>query len=220
MRPMASLQVVGIGQEDQPEMVGRGPVEAGALHDQHLLLGQQLVGELLIVDDRVHLRIELREHVQRGLGLDHADARDLRQQLVGQVALAAQPPARGHQVLDALVAAERGLDRQLPRRVGAQAHRGQHVQPLDVVAGMALVAGDDHPAGAVAAGAVVLAQAVEGDEQHVVGQRGDAGVGVAVVQRLVVDLVGKHDQLVLARQLDDLQQQLRSDTARRWGCSG
>jgi hypothetical protein len=35
---------------------------------------------------------------------------------------------------------------------------------------------------------------------------GDAGVGVAVVQRLVVDLVGEHDQLVLARDLDDLLQ--------------
>ena len=201
-------EVVDVGQEDDAEMVVGDPVEAGALHHQHLLLGQQFVGELLVVGDRVDLGVEAREHVQRRLGLDHADAGDLRQQLVGQVALLAQPPARCHQVLDALVAAQRGLDRQLPRRVGTQPQRGQHVQALDVVAGVALFTRDHHPAGAVAAGAVVLGQAVEADEEHVVGQAGQADVLVAVVQGLVVDLVGKHHQLVLARQLDDLQQQL------------
>ena len=131
-----------------------------------------------------------------------------REQFVGQVALAAQPPARRDQVVDALVAAQRGLDGVLARHVGAQAHRGQHVEALDVVPGVALLAGHDHPAGAVAAGAVVLRQAVEGDEQHVVGQRGDRGVRRAVVEHLVVDLVGVDDQLVLAGDLDDLLQQL------------
>src|SRR5436309_12212685 len=58
-------QVVGVGQEHEPEMVGLQPVEAGPLHDQHLLLGEQFVGELLVVGDRVDLRVEAREHVQR-----------------------------------------------------------------------------------------------------------------------------------------------------------
>ncbi len=62
-------------------------------------------------------------------------------------------------------------------------------------------------AGTVAAGAVILGQAIERDEQHVIGQRGNRGVLVAVVQHLVVDLVGKHHQLMLAGQFDDLQQQ-------------
>src|SRR3954465_13276834 len=35
-------QVVGIGQEHDAKVIRRDPVEAGALHDQHLLLGQQL----------------------------------------------------------------------------------------------------------------------------------------------------------------------------------
>src|SRR5438045_839296 len=125
-------EVVGVGQEHEAEVVGRGPVEAGALHDQNLLLGEQLVGELLVVGDRVQLRVEPGEHVQRRLRLHDAHARDLREQLVGQVALPAEPSDRRDQVLDALVAAERGLDRELARGVRAQAHRGQHVEALDV----------------------------------------------------------------------------------------
>jgi hypothetical protein len=84
---------------------------------------------------------------------------------------------------------------------------------------MALLARHDHPAGAVAAGAVVLRQAVEGDEQHVVGQRRDAGVRLAVVQRLVVDLVGEHDELCCSRHLDDLLEQASGYSAPS-GCWG
>ena len=119
----------------------------------------------------------------------------------------AQAAAGRDQVVDALIAAQRGLDAVLRRHVGAQPHRGEHGQALDVVLGVALLARHDHPAGAIAAGAVVLRQAVEGDEQHIVRQRGDRGVRRAVVQHLVVDLVGVDDQLVLARDLDDLLQQ-------------
>ena len=127
---------------------------------------------------------------------------------MGQVALAGQAAARRHEVGDALVAAERGLDGELARRVGAQAHRGQHVQAFDIAFGMAFFAGHHHPAGTVAAGTVVFRQAVQGDEQHVVGQRGERDVLVAVIQSLVVDLVSVDDQLVLARQFDDLEQHL------------
>ena len=88
MRPIASVRSSEFGRNTSAEVVGRRPVEAGALHDQHLLLGQQLVGELLVVLDRVHLRVEPREHVQRRLRLDAGDARDLGQQLVREVALA------------------------------------------------------------------------------------------------------------------------------------
>jgi hypothetical protein len=47
-------QVVGVRQEDDAEMVRRDPVEAGALHDQDLFLGQQFIGKLLVVGNRVH----------------------------------------------------------------------------------------------------------------------------------------------------------------------
>jgi hypothetical protein len=127
---------------------------------------------------------------------------------VRHVALAAHAAAGGDQVVDALVAAQCRLNAPLAGHVGAQPHRGQHVEAVDVVAGMLLFAGNDHPAGAVAAGPVVLRQAVEADGQHVLRQRRDRGVRDAVVKHLVVHLVGIDDQVVLARDLDDFLQHL------------
>jgi len=69
---------------------------------------------------------------------------------------------------------------------------------------VALVAGDHHPAGAVAAGAVVLREAVQGDGQHVLGERRDRGVPVAVEEHLVVHLVGIDEEVMLAGDPDDL----------------
>ena len=112
-------------------MVGLRPVEAGTLHDQHFFLRQQVVGKLLIVGDGVNLGIEPREHIQRRLRFHHADTRNLREQVVSQIVLLGQAPLRRDQILDALITAQRGLNRQLPRRIGAQAHRGQHGQALD-----------------------------------------------------------------------------------------
>src|ERR1035441_3286990 len=129
-------QVVGIRQEDDPKMISPRPVEAGALDDQHLLLCQQLVGELLVVLDRIERRVEPREHVERRLRLHAADARNGGEQLVRQLALPAQAPARRDEIVDALVATQRRLDRELPRRVRAQAHRSQHAEAFDVVAGV------------------------------------------------------------------------------------
>ena len=51
--PDGLAQVVDVGQEDHAEMIVRDPVEACALHDQHLLVGQQFIGELLVVGDGV-----------------------------------------------------------------------------------------------------------------------------------------------------------------------
>ena len=53
MRPIASRRSSELGRKTMRKWSGVRPVEAGALHDQHLLLGQQLVGELLVVVDRV-----------------------------------------------------------------------------------------------------------------------------------------------------------------------
>ena len=69
MRPMASSRSRTAGQGDQPEVVRGDPVERGAVGDQHLLLLEQVQGELLVVVDRVDLRVQLREQVQRALGL-------------------------------------------------------------------------------------------------------------------------------------------------------
>lgn len=56
-------QIFCIGQKHNPEMVRRNPVEAGSLHDQHFLFDQQFLGEILIIDNRIHLWIESREHI-------------------------------------------------------------------------------------------------------------------------------------------------------------
>ena len=34
-------EIVGVRQENKAEVIGRRPVETGALHDQHFLLGEQ-----------------------------------------------------------------------------------------------------------------------------------------------------------------------------------
>src|SRR5574340_347220 len=80
-------EIVHIGQEHHPEMVGMRPVEAAALHQQDFFLKQQLKDEFLVVGDRVHLRVEPRKKVHRPLRLDAGNPRDFGQQLPGQVAL-------------------------------------------------------------------------------------------------------------------------------------
>src|SRR5688572_12820290 len=201
-------QVVAIREEHQTKVIGRGPVEPGSLHDQNLLLLEQIENELLVVLDRVHRRIEPRKQIQRRLRLDAGHAGDRGDHVVGEIALLRETAAGRDQVVDALVAAERRLDRELARNVRAQPHRGEEGEAVDVILGVALVTGEDHPPAAVAARPVVLRQAVESDDQHVVGKRRDRRMTRAVVERLVVDLVGQHDQLMLPRDLDQLAQQV------------
>ena len=186
-----------MGQKHDAEVVWRAPVEAGALHQHDLGLLQQLQEKLLVVLDRIHRRIEAGEHVQRGARLHAGNARDGSDQLIRQIALLAQATAFAHQVVDALVTAQRSLDGPLPRHVGAQAHVRQHVQTVDVVLGRFLVAGDDQPASAVAARAVAFRQRVEGEREHVFTERAQRGVLGTVVQHLVVHLVRKHHQAML-----------------------
>ena len=77
--------------------------------------------------------------------------------------------ARHDVVVDALVAAKRGLHHGLGGHVRTHAHVGEHVEALDVVLGNALVAGQDHPADAVAGDHVRFRQAGEGHAEQVRG---------------------------------------------------
>src|SRR3546814_9694425 len=81
--------------------------------------------ELFIVVDRADLWVDPWEGVQRTHRLDAADARNVVEQFPGAVALLQQPALWQDQVIDALVAAQRCLDRVLARYVGTQAHVGQ-----------------------------------------------------------------------------------------------
>ena len=81
---------------------------------------------------------------------------------------------------------------------------------------MTLLTRHNHPASTIATGTVVLRQTIHGDTQHIVGQAGDGNMLIAVVQDLVVDLVGKDDQAMLAGDLQDpFQDLLRIQRPRR-----
>src|SRR5882757_1128921 len=58
-------EIVGPGERHDAQMIRTWPVESGSLNDEHVLFAQQLQDELLIVGDRVDLRVESREDVQR-----------------------------------------------------------------------------------------------------------------------------------------------------------
>ncbi len=201
-------QVVLVREEHDAEMLLVGIVEARALHQHHARGAQHFHEELAVVGDGVHGRVEAREHVQRRLGFHAAHARDRRDEFVGQVALPAEAPAFADQVIDALVAAQRRLDRPLSGHVGAQLDVGEHVDALDVVAGHGLVARHHHPAGAVAARAVGLGERIEGEREHVGREARHRGMALAVVEHLVVHLVGQQHEAMIARDLHELAQQL------------
>ena len=116
-------QVILVRQENQAEMIRMRPVETTALHQQHFLFLQQFRNERLIVLDRIDLRIELREHIQGGLGLDAGHPRNRRDQLVRDIALATQTTTFLDQVINTLIAAQRRLDTVLPRRIDASMSR-------------------------------------------------------------------------------------------------
>ena len=99
------LQVSGPGQGDDAQVVGLGPVEAGALDHQDLLLQQQIENHLGVVVDLVDLGVEAGEDVQRPLGDHTADTGDLRQGLDSSVTLLEQSAGRTDETLDGLLAA-------------------------------------------------------------------------------------------------------------------
>ncbi len=92
--------------------------------------------------------------------------------------------------------------------VGAQTHGRQHLQPFNIAFGMFLRPVKHHPALTETRHAVSFREAVKGDGQQIGRQRGDRVVLRFVIQDLVVNFVGENDQVMLSRDLNDLQQQL------------
>ena len=200
------FQVIHAWQGHYAEVIRPRPVEGGTLHDQQFFRQQQVEHELLIVEDRADFRVDPRERIERTHGLHTAHAGDSVEQLPGAVTLLQQAALRQDQVIDALVAAEGGLDRVLARYVGAQAHVGQHVDAFYIALRIVLGPGDGDPAGAETRHAVGLGQAIEGQAQQVRGQGGGADMHGVIIEDLVVDLVGEHHQVVLTRQFQHAQQ--------------
>ena len=127
--------------------------------------------------------------------------------IVRALALLEQPSTRRDKLADALIAAQRSLNGMLRWHVSAQTHRGQHLQTFDIAFGVLLRSVQYHPA-AETGHAVGFGQPVEGHGQQIRCQRGNRMMLGFVIQNLVVDLVGEDDQVMLAGDLHDLQQQL------------
>ena len=118
------FQIVDSRQGHDTEMVRPRPVERRALDNQQFFRQQQVEYEFFIVVDRADLRVDPWECIQRAHRLDAADAGNVIEKLPGAIALFQQAAWWQDQIIDALVAAQRGLDRMLARYVGTQAHIG------------------------------------------------------------------------------------------------
>ncbi|MNS54578.1 hypothetical protein D3C72_873800 [compost metagenome] len=127
-----------------------------------------------------------------------------------------QTPAGYDKFADALITAERCLNGVLRRNVSTQAHRGEHFQPFDIAFGVFFRAVQNHPALTETGNAVGFRQAVKGDGQQIRSQRSNRVVLRRIVQNLVVNLIGKDNQVVLTGDLNDLHQQLFGIDGTRW----
>ena len=70
---------------------------------------QQIKGELLIRMNVELLHIDLWEDIERGLGLDCRNARNLIEHVVDEIALIMDPSSGNQIVLDALMSTQGGL---------------------------------------------------------------------------------------------------------------
>ena len=189
-------------------MIGLVPVEAAAARDQNLLVMEKVERELLVIRDIELFHVNLREDVERRLGLHGRDAVDLVERAPDEVALVADAAARTHIRLDALVSAKRRLHDGLRRHVRAKAHVREHVHAQDEVAHAAKVARQNHPADTVARDHVALRKAGEGHARQVRGKRRDGGVLDAVHAQTIIDLVREDHELVTAGDINDFLEHL------------
>lgn len=158
-----------------------------------------------------------REQVQRAVGLLTADPVDAVERAVREIALCCQSTLREQEVLDGLASAECGLDRVLRRHIGTHSHVGQQFDAFDETRRPLEWSGDGQPSGSEPADAVGLGQPRVCQTQNVSpGHRRKVCHGSAVVDDLLVDLVGEEHQVMLAGNVDEALQHLRRvDGARR-----
>ena len=169
---------------------------------------QEIQRELFVVGDIEPFYVELREDVEACLRFHRRHARNAVERFVDEIALLQHAAARRHVALDALMTAQRCLDDGLARRVRAHAHVAKHVDAFDVVLGATLVAGQDHPADAIARYHMRFRQAAERDAEQVRSKRSGGDMLQAVHDQTVVNLVREDQQVVLAGNGKDLFQDL------------
>src|SRR6266545_2062529 len=120
-----------------------------------------------------------------------------------RLALPAETPGRGGELVDALHAAERRLNRPLPRHVGAEPQGGEKLQAIQIIGRMIFAAAEKHPTGPKTTGAVHLGEAAERRAEGIAAQGGDRYVLCAVVEDAVIDLVRKKNDLIFLGDLDE-----------------
>ena len=194
-------------QQGHAETVAVGHVEAGARHDEHVLVLQHLQRERMVVEAARGIAHHAGETVQR------ACRRHQREVFAGLAALHqratgfVQPPAGRAQRGNGVGAVQRLFDRELSRHVRAQAQRAEQVHGVVEVAAGQRIARQHRPAHAPAAGAMHLGQAAEAQAGLVAGDRRDRLEALPVVEDAVVDLVAQQQQAVLLRDGDDALEQ-------------
>ena len=100
-------------------MIRPRPVKRRALDQQHFFLQQEIEHHFLVVVNIEALRVNFREHIERPVRLHAGDTRNIVNQLPRAVTLFVQASTGHDKLANALIAAERGLDRVLRRHVGA-----------------------------------------------------------------------------------------------------
>ena len=104
--------------------------------------------------------------------------------------------------------AQGSLHNRLCRYIRADTHVGQHVQPLDIVLRYTLITAEHHPADTISSNHMGLGQSGERHTEQIRRQRRNGGMGEAVHNQAIVDLIGEDDELMLPGDLDDLFQHL------------
>ena len=115
-------------------------------------------------------------------------------------------PPGAQQPADVDAAVERGGDGVLRGDVRAEAHVGEELEAFQVLGDRLLRAGDHQPARPEAGEPVRLGHAAHGQDRQVGGEGRGAVVLRAVVQDLVVDLVGEDEQVVPAGDVEQFDQ--------------
>ena len=110
---------MGVRQGNDAEVVGAYPVEPRSLDKQDFFAHEQVVDEFHVVMDTVHFGVDFREHIKCPHRLDAGYAGNLVDKFPRFIALLQQAAAGQDEFVDALIAAQSGLDGVLHGRVGA-----------------------------------------------------------------------------------------------------
>src|SRR5208337_4165470 len=146
--------------------------------------------------------VDARVGVESPARLDATYARSFGAPFHGQIAAGAQLALDFDEVI--LRAFERGLNRVLLGMVGAEAGAQKFVHAFEVRLDDGSFAAGNAPSHAPSGGEVILGQSAERNDRHLGRDRSHGNMGVVIDNQLVVNFIGKDDQIVLAGKLGDL----------------